>query len=88
MRKACTKPNKEKLNFQAVIKSAASAALHPPGIPGEPVDDGSAARPQKRLGSPGIPGGCASSRLDHGCKIPPREAALAADFASLNMFAK
>ena len=31
------------------------------------------------VGSPGIPGGCASSQLDHCCKIPPREAALAAD---------
>ena len=36
------------------------------------------------LGSPafldfGLLGGCARGRLDHSCKIPPREAALAAD---------
>ena len=36
-----------------------------------------------RLGSTGIPGGCAGSRLDHGCKIPSGEAALAADFSSI-----
>ena len=31
--------------------------------------DGSAGGRRKRLGSPGIPGGCASSRLDHGLKV-------------------
>ena len=34
------------------------------------------------MGSPGIPGGFASSRLDHGCKIPSGEAALAADLTT------
>ena len=34
-----------------------------------------------QLGSPGIPGGCASSQLDHGCKSPSGEAGLAADLS-------
>ena len=61
----------KKLNFQAVIKSAASAAsLDLQGSPrttARHADDGA------RLGSHGswslifgLPGGCASSRLDHG----------------------
>ena len=53
------------LNFQALIKSAAS-----PRTTARHADDGA------RLGSPGswslifgLPGGCASSRLDHGLKV-------------------
>ena len=42
--------------------------------PGEPADDVSAGGRRKRLGFPGfldfgLPGGCASSRLDHGLKV-------------------
>ena len=56
----------KKLNFQAVIKSAASAAsLDLQG----PTDDGSACG-RRRSGAPlQIHGGCASSRLDHGLKV-------------------
>ena len=62
------------------------AAPQPPGIPGE---TSRARRPPAgplSVGSPEIPGGCASSRLDHGCKIPPGEAALAAEFSSIAKF--
>ena len=61
----------EKLNFQAVIKSAASAASPTAwGAPDDGVgrtteqdsDDGSGRSPSRR-------GGCASSRLDHGLKV-------------------
>ena len=70
----------EKLNFQAVIKSAASAASRETKNQG-PRSRGAHGR---RLGlrttglggSPGswslifgLPGGCASSRLDHGLKV-------------------
>ena len=65
-----------KLNFQAVIKSAASAASRKTRIqdPGEPTGDGSAGGRRKRLGSPGfldfgLREGCASSRLDHSLKV-------------------
>ena len=79
-----------KLNFQAVIKSAASAAS-----PKTKIQESRGASGQ-RLGMrtagtarlPCIPGFCfrggyASSQLDHGSKIPSGEAALAAVFSSL-----
>ena len=60
----------EKLNFHAVIKSAASAAS-----PNTKIEEsrGASGR-RKRLDSPGIldlglRGGCASSRLDHSLKV-------------------
>ena len=69
-----------KLNFQAVIKSATSAASpktkiqESRGASGMPADNGSAGGRRKQLGSPrfldfGLRGGCASSRLDHGLKV-------------------
>ena len=51
-------------SFQATIKSAASpASRNPMGAPRR-----SHAEPLS-VGSPGIPGGCARSRLDHGLKV-------------------
>ena len=80
----------DSVKFQAVIKSAASAASRKPKSRGSSrgvQDDGFGWRATASGHSPGasfpgfgLPGGCASSRLDHGCKIPPGEAALAADF--------
>ena len=70
-------------DLAAVIKSAASAK--PQGSSAAPVVRLLSHRPWMSVGSPGIPGGCASSRVDHGCKIPPGEAALAADFCSVVM---
>ena len=70
----------EKLNFQAVIKSAASAASREtknqgPRSRGAPEPRRPQAEPSS-VGSPGswslifgLPGGCASSRLDHGVKF-------------------
>ena len=70
----------EKLNFQAVIKSAASAASREtknqgPRSRGAPEPRRPQAEPSS-VGSPGswslifgLPGGCASSRLDHGLKV-------------------
>ena len=66
-------------NFEAVIKSAASAASRKPksregssrGVPrgprppGEPLSDSPGAASSRF----GLPGGCASSRLDHGLKL-------------------
>ena len=59
-------PFVEKLNFQSAISWLLA---QPPGIPGEPPDDGSAGGRRARLGSPGIRGGCASSRLGQGLKV-------------------
>ena len=62
-----------KLNFQAVIKSAASAAS--PIAWGEPgrrlrlAGDGFGWRATASGLSPSNRGGCASSRLDHGLKV-------------------
>ena len=56
---------KEKLNFEAVIKLAASAQ----GTPGEPICARRLPAEPLSAGSPGIPGGCASSRLDHDFKV-------------------
>ena len=67
-------------NFQAVIKSAASAASRETKNQGprsrEPADDGSASGRRGSAGLPWImvpdfelPGGCASSRLDHVSKF-------------------
>ena len=59
-----------KLNFQAVIKSAASAAS-----PKTKIQESRGANGRwKRLGSPGfrdfgLRGGCPSSRLDHSLKV-------------------
>ena len=60
----------DSVKFQAVIKSAASAASRKPKIQGSPGD--SLAGGQRPQGAPlgfGLPGGCASSRLDHGFKF-------------------
>ena len=63
----------KKLNFQAVIKSAAGAAsptaweLH-----GNAMTTASAGRQRPRgapMQLPSRPGGCASSQLDHGLKV-------------------
>ena len=61
-----------------VIKLAVSAAsLNLQGALAVPA----VRKPSHRAWAPlQIQGGCASSRLDHGCKIPSREAALAADW--------
>ena len=57
----------KKLNFQAVIKSAASAASL--DLQGESQDDGFGWRATASGLSPSNQGGCASSRLDHGLKV-------------------
>ena len=70
----------EKLNFQAVIKSAASSASRKPksreGSSRGVQDDGfgwraTASGHSSGASFPGfgLPGGCASSRLDHGLKF-------------------
>ena len=68
---------KLKLNFQAVIKSAASAAsptaweLH--GSAPRPSPTSRSRRPGAAMQLPSRRGGCTSSRLDHGLKVelPP-----------------
>ena len=77
---AASAASPDSVKFQQVIKSAASAASRKPksreGSSRGVQDSGSAGRRQPR-GTPtgasfpgfGLPGGCASSRLDHGLQF-------------------